>query len=229
MQRKFFLVGLLLSLTTHIAFAVPPEAQTIQQETPEYIMNIRYPDEFSSTQVNEIVAAFIKNRKNNFLKMVSKGDNIPASVTSKNSLYIDYKIPYQSHDALSVLFDTSIYHRGAAHPSPALITFNFIHGKQVKLEEMFTPGSDYLNRLAKLCREALLKKKLPTYDLVNEGTKPEKQNFNTWYFSSSGLVIVFNVYQVAPYFVGPQYVELPRSALADALNGKVAQAVWGSQ
>ncbi|AHE66568.1 hypothetical protein Loa_01012 [Legionella oakridgensis ATCC 33761 = DSM 21215] len=160
--------------------------------------------------------------------MVSKGDNIPASVTSKNSLYIDYKIPYQEHEALSVLFDTSIYYRGAAHPSPALISFNFIHGKQVKLEELFMPDSNYLNRLAKLCQEALMKKKLPTYDLVKEGTKPKKQNFNTWHFSKNGLVIVFNVYQVAPYFVGPQYVELPRSALIDVLNGEIAQAVWGS-
>lgn len=229
MLNYFFRIITIFSLLNLASLAWAAETATIEEEKSDYVIQIKYPKSFASKPVEQVIQTYINKQKSEFLKGIGKDKQVPASVTSKNGLYIDYKIPYQNNQALSLLLDVSTYYRGAAHPLGVLVSFNFIDEHQVALEELFLSKKSYLPLIATYCRNQLIRKDLPSKEMIIAGTEPKKENFNTWYFTRDGLAIVFNGYQVAPYYLGAQTIEVPKSIFAQLLNQGISQAVWGTE
>ncbi|KTC86316.1 DUF3298 and DUF4163 domain-containing protein [Legionella brunensis] len=226
MLRLIWGFVLVLSLTINIVWADVPKTITVKKETSTFDLDIKYPQGFTNKNVDEVVKAFID--KTQSADANPDANDIP-NAQGKNSLYIDYKIEFQNKNALSLLFSISSYSRGAAHPNNVVKSFNFIDGREVTLDDLFKPGSNYLPEIAKLSRAAILEKKISEENWVVTGTNPTQENYRNWYFTADGLAIVFDTYQVAAYVYGPQTVTITKSKLINWLRPEVAKALWGNQ
>jgi hypothetical protein len=118
---------------------------------------------------------------------------------------------------------------GGAHPNPWLVSLNFDleQGRTLELEQMFRPGSGYLETLSRLCREDLAGRNAPE---AETGASPAAENFQVWTMSAKGLTIVFPPYQVAPYSEGVMEVAIPWQKLEGLLQpGSVADDLAGGR
>jgi len=97
--------------------------------------------------------------------------------------------------------------------------FDLSTGKQVSLENVFTPGAHYLDRLSTISRAGLptVIGEFADVSFIEGGTRPEARNFENFFFDDPVLVILFPPYQVAPYAAGPQTLRIPLAELSDIL------------
>jgi len=95
---------------------------------------------------------------------------------------------------------------GGAHPMTGVksLNFNIDTGKNYKLSELFKPESNYIEVLSKLVLEQFKKQELPLFDEY-PGIQPDQD----YYIADKSLVIYFQLYQVAPYYVGFPYAIIP--------------------
>ena len=147
-----------------------------------------------------------------------------------NDLDIGYEVALAQDDLISVEFNVGSYYMGAAHPNTfsTVINYDLKNGKQLKLGDLFKPGSKYLQAIANYCI-ADLKKQANEKGLDNEGIEggaaASPKNYQSWTITRRGVGINFDAYQVGPYAAGPQFVLVPYSALKDVINpdGPVGQ------
>ncbi len=106
---------------------------------------------------------------------------------------------------------------GGAHGMSYFNTFMFdtVTGEHLSLEDLFRPGSAYLETLSSLARE-----KLPSVigeyadeEMIASGTEPAEESFSQFFIGGSTLFILFPPYQVAAYAQGPVTLQLPLSEL----------------
>lgn len=215
-----------LILNSLLAHAITPTV--IKKETANYILDIKYPQGFKSPAVNSTIQDLITSTQKSFMSELSEDAGTPADAPGKTGLNITYSVPYKTKTALSVRFDISIYHKGAAHPSNTVVMKNFINGQEVKLTDLFVPGADYLNPIAVSAKKTITAKKISDEQWINEGTKPTAENYSVWYFTDKGIAIIFNSYQVAAYVYGPQTVEIPLALIANLVKPAITKTVWGN-
>lgn len=225
-MKHIFSIIVSLIFMFNINFANAETPTLIKSETKELILEIKYPQGFAKESINEEIKHLIEQLKK--ANMPEVDANLPADIPGKNGLYIDYKIVYQNERALSLLFTVSAYMRGAAHPNNSLETLNFIDGKKISFAELFKKDTDYLNPIATICKNALMKKDFSNDELIIEGTKPAIENYQNWNFSKEGLVITFKPYQVAAYVYGAQDVLIPKAKLNALMLPEITKAIWGN-
>ena len=111
-----------------------------------------------------------------------------------------------------------------AHPNGYYRTFTFdkATGAEVSLNNLFT-GS-YLQRLSEISRQ-----KLPAViatktgyeanlESIEIGTTANIENFRNFALQGNNLIVIFAPYQVGPYAIGPQFLEIPLTEISDVLN-----------
>ncbi len=144
-----------------------------------------------------------------------------------SDLQIAYSIALAKDDLISIEFSFSSYYAGAAHPNSSSQTLNFdlSNGKQLKLSDLFQPGSKYLQSISTYCVKELTAQAqkqgadaMLDADWIKRGAGAEPDNYQNWTVTRKGLAITFDPYQVAPYAAGPQYVTVPYSALKDIIK-----------
>lgn len=142
-----------------------------------------------------------------------------------SDLGIGYTILLAQDDLVSVQFDIGSYYQGAAHPNSRteVLNYDLKNAKQLKLADLFKPGSKYLQTLSTYCIADLKKQWKEKNaeileDQLKEGTAPTAKNYESWTITKRGLGINFDSYQVAPYAAGPQFVMVPYSALKDLIK-----------
>ena len=174
--------------------------------------------------VTKEVAGFKKNMA------PAEGEEPPPEGSMGSDLTISYEVALAQDDLISVQYVIGSYYQGAAHPNSGsqVINFDLKNGKQLKLSDLFKPGSKYLPAIANYCIADLkkqAKEKGLLDDEINEGASATAQNYHSWTITKRGLGITFDAYQVGPYAAGPQYVLVPYSSLKDLINpeGPVAQ------
>ncbi|HEX6718440.1 MAG TPA: DUF3298 and DUF4163 domain-containing protein [Pyrinomonadaceae bacterium] len=147
-----------------------------------------------------------------------------------SDLNVSYEVALAQDDLVSIKFVVGSYYQGAAHPNTGseVINYDLKNGKQLKLSDLFKPGSKYLQAIATYCI-ADLKKQAKDKGLLEEeiqnGAAASAKNYQSWTITKRGLGITFDAYQVGPYAAGPQYVLVPYSSLKDVINpdGPVGQ------
>ncbi|MFC3909891.1 RsiV family protein [Legionella dresdenensis] len=216
----------LLLVLSGVNFNVYAKTVEVKKETKNLILDIKYPQGFNKP-VDQTIKKLVDSAQKKAVND-SVVDDLPADVPGKNGLYINFQQQFQNQHALSLQFDISYNARGAAHPNNTIKTLNFIDGKEVGLDQLFKPNSGYLAKLAEISRNKFLENKDFDPKWVTEGTEPKIENYKNWYFSQSGLVIVFDTYQVAAYVYGPQTVTVPYAVLKDMLQERVSNLVWGN-
>lgn len=199
---------------------------SIKQETANYIIDIKYPQGFSAPSIDVAIKEFIADTQKSFLNELSEDEDTPADAPGKTGLNVLYSIPYDAKNALSVRFEVSIYHRGAAHPLNNVNVLNFINGEQTSLAALFLSKVDYLHPLARFCAKVISKRGISDSRWINEGTKPTADNYSVWYFSDKGINVVFGTYQVAAYVYGPIDVAVPITLLAPLVKPELLKMLW---
>lgn len=223
---KYFKIALFLCINIY-SFAVQAITPvSIKKETSTYIIDVKYPQGFKNAKMNTVLKDFIEFTQKSFFNELSQEENIAEDISGKSGLNITYSIPYQKNNALSVRFNISIYHRGAAHPLNTVSVLNFINERQVELSELFIAGSDYLTPIAAICNKEITEKNISDAKWITAGTKPVTENYHVWSFAPQGLDIIFDSYQVAAYVYGEQTVSIPLTAVATLIKPALLQTVW---
>ena len=111
-----------------------------------------------------------------------------------------------------------------AHGNTFFKTFTFAtrSGVALALADAFTSRSDYLDKLSQISRARLPVVIGQDFDVafIADGTTPEEENFQNFFFDINMLVILFPPYQVAPYSAGPQTLRIPLSDLSSILKSE---------
>ena len=194
-----------------------------------YEVSAQYP-EFSGSnnpnfeKFNQAARALVATKVAGFKKDVAaEGDEPRPEGSMGSNLNVAYTLILAQDDLVVVKFDIGSYYQGAAHPNSYadVINYDLKNGKQLKLGDLFKPGSKYLQAIADYSI-AELKKEAKAKGLTDEeianGAAPQAKNYERWNIMKKGLGITFDAYQVGPYAAGPQFVMVPYSALKDVIN-----------
>ncbi|MDB5265073.1 MAG: hypothetical protein JWN64_644 [Parcubacteria group bacterium] len=116
-----------------------------------------------------------------------------------------------------------------AHPNTYYHSFTFdtSTGINLAIGNLFVPGANYLTKLSQISRaqlpgiiaerEQVAVSEVPM-DMIEDGTKPVVESFQTFYVEGDNLVIVFSPYAVGPYVLGTVEFPVPLSQLSDILK-----------
>ncbi len=191
-------------------------------ETPSFSIDVEYP-EFKGlgysgdNALNALVATSAEREIDSFKKDASRVSSPPGA--SSSTLSVHYEVREASEAFVSVVFETSAYISGAAHPNDFISTFNYRPdtGKTVSIGDLFVRGKDYLGVLGPMAREKLLGDPqlagVVTSPWLEQGTAPKLDNFSAFSLTPQGLTLYFNPYQVAAYAAGVLSVTIPFSEL----------------
>lgn len=189
----------------------------IEEEIDVYIVNVKYPivegleNKEKEIDLNEKIKNFIREPIINFKSQMEEAELFEEI---KNGFYVDYEVIYLSKDLISIKFSVSEYYSGAAHPSNYILVFNYdiVQDKEIVLEDLFLSESDYLTILSDLTRSILFNRFQDDLGVMQEwietGIEPKEENFESFGIKENSLIIYFKLYQVGPYAIGIQEVEI---------------------
>jgi hypothetical protein len=192
-------------------------------QTPVYTITAQIPNltgnddprvQAFNSELKDIVQKEVDSFKENTLQYAAT-----SPISAGSSLDVRYTLIGQRGDVWSIKFDVSYYYDGAAHPGDYSVPVNYDleHGRDLTLDELFLPGSHYLEAISQYCKSELSKRDI-AFDMFSQGADPTSENYRSWNISDDGLMITFDEYQVAPYAAGPQVVVIPFSELEQLIN-----------
>lgn len=93
-------------------------------------------------------------------------------------------------------------------------------GEPIPVASLFSPDSDWLQRLSEASYEILIQREQfdADDDWLVRGTAPELDNYQVVLPLAEGIEVVFGQYQIGPYVMGISRVLLPYSELSGVLN-----------
>lgn len=181
----------------------------------EYTVNAQYPAILDTNDplalaFNNQMYTLVQNEISAFKVNVLEAPKNPAFAAS--SIDVKYSLVHQTGSIASIKFDFSGYISGAAHPYLYSVTANyhFDQRRSLSLDDLFLPGSNYLEIISKYCIAQLSQRDIG-FDGFSTGAAPTSENYRNWNLTPQGLLITFDAYQVAPGAVGPQMVIVPVS------------------
>ena len=186
------------------------EAFTIIQRSDNYRINISYPA-IGNTVADTELAIWARGQASIFTRGI---EDIPSSFPYE--LTITYTVQNASPRVASVIFIVSTF-MGGVHPEPGLATFvyDLNNGRRLSYSNIFHTMDKLLPFLSQYCRKSLTEQlgEKADKDMIEAGTSENMENFDLFSLDSSGLVVHFAPYQVAPYSDGYQRVRIPLEAL----------------
>jgi hypothetical protein len=189
----------------------------------EYTINAQFPtipgtDDPHALAFNNEIRAHLQPQIDDFKKAVAETPKDPTFAASL--LDVKYNLLFQNNSSASIKFDFQTYISGAAHPYHTITTVNYdlAQSRQVALNELFLPNSNYLDMIANYCLAELQKQPVGFDPVFSAGAEPKPENYEDWNISPNGLVITFDQYQVAPGASGSIPIVMPYSALQAVIN-----------
>ncbi|MBD3181007.1 DUF3298 domain-containing protein [Candidatus Poribacteria bacterium] len=150
----------------------------------------------------------------------------------RSEVYIRYENYLVTASLISIRFSIQTYLYGMAHPDhkTKVLNYNIETAQFIELEDIFKPGTNYLETISQLTIEDLLDQfkealAIAPEDMskrfkewINKGAAPEMKNYRNFLLSRDSLVIVFDPYQVASYADGTRVVKIPYTKLKNIIN-----------
>src|ERR1035437_3370905 len=201
-------------------------------------LSAEYPELSGNTNAagfNQLAKATVMRSLAGFRKDLAGMTAADIKLLGEIGNYIDvgYNVEYADDDQISVNFGEDTF-TGGAHPNHGTftLTYDLKAGRELKLADLFKPGSKYLTTIADYAMRDLKGRKDPdsgenmgiAQDIFEDGAKPTAENYQFWNVTKKGLMITFPPYQVAAYAYGPQTVIIPLSQLKDIARADGALA-----
>jgi len=165
----------------------------------------------SDSLTNEIIDDFLMIVEERALESEGSGE-APLSTLSFN-----YELTYSDQRIFSFYLYFDQYIAISAHPFPFSYSLNYDaqQGEFIQLADLFLPSVDPIAQLETYIDPVLIDRDFG-YTLGTAGdVMAEREN---WNLLPEGLRINFDVYEVAPYAAGPQYVLIPWEDLSGILD-----------
>ena len=201
---------------------------TFEEEGDYYNVTATYPSRISLGNVDAglfahaTIEAFIYKEiatfkeENGVLSFTAEDVEIQRLEERKYELDISY-VTYESDSTKSFVF-VSYADTLGAHPNASYRTFTFNNetGTALTLKNLFS-DQNYLETLSTLARQRLVEdmsllQGVPPEEIdttfIDAGTEPTEENFAWFFLQSETLSIIFPPYQVGPWALGTQTVNL---------------------
>ena len=151
----------------------------------------------------------------------------PQALTNWDDLSVSYQLGLFAGDLLTIDFGFWNYGAGAAHPSSWTKTLNFLLAPSLvlRLEDLFLPGSSYLEAISMHCVSTLLMQTSSDAELqqtrkpwIEKGAGPASANFRNFLIARGGIRFFFDEYSVGPYSDGRREVFISSLTLSALLK-----------
>jgi hypothetical protein len=187
---------------------------TITTETP----TLEGVDDGRVAEFNVVMQLAVKAMVDGFKD--SMKDQPATPIVAGSSFDVKYELLSPPGYVYSIKFNVMGYTDGAAHPYhfSKTVNFNLETGKEITLDELFLPGSNYLQIFSDISKADLSARDIGFDATFFTGAEPTPENYKSWNITADGLLITFDEYQVAAYAAGPQTVMIPYSALKDVID-----------
>lgn len=157
--------------------------------------------------INESIYSYINDFEKEIYLMASsyekdyekyKKEN-PNVIKYKFESFSDYNVTYNQDNYLSIPIFTYSF-TGGAHGISYLKSFNYdlLNKKEIKINDLFKEDVDYKTVIKNFIKKEMVKNP-NSYFLDSEININENQEF---YLDKDGVVIYFQVYDIAPYYMG---------------------------
>ncbi len=213
----------------NIATTTPETVETVFKVAPivsEYSsttytsISLNYPKS-SESELSEIYLT-VRDIKNDFLKAYGgltkeDADRMFISADDPYEIIVNSKIEKSDKTVTYVLY---VYqYTGGAHGGTGVYTFTYDNnGKLLKDTDVFE--TNYLSVVAPMAKDYfyinLDEFKNPS--MIDDGTKPNIDNYRTWYLTNDTVVFIFGQYQVGPYALGIQEYRIDKAKLSSVLK-----------
>lgn len=175
-----------------------------------------FPDATIAADFNSKVEAAMQEISDTVTTAPDSGMSLP------NSANLDFTVAFKSDKFVSIAAQGSEYF-GGAHPNALIFTFNYdlVAKKVLKLADLFTSGSNYLQLLSEFSIAELNSRGLGELGMVEAGAGEDAGNFIFFDVTSAGetgIELIFPPYQVAPYAAGTQIVSVPVTVFESILK-----------
>ena len=173
----------------------------INEEEEKYILKVFMP----VTGINQLD----KKIEDSYQKVIEEFKNETLNLElleneKKFSLNINFN-NYEYENYISFLISYS-YDFGGGHPDKSIITINYNKEENsfVNIDTLISENKNILEVFSRYSYESLKNKKhiLETEDLLREGTAANKDNFKYFIFSKDGIILFFQNYSLASYYLG---------------------------
>ncbi|PIC97883.1 hypothetical protein CSV68_16130 [Sporosarcina sp. P29] len=129
-------------------------------------------------------------------------------------LVTTYEIKNNQRDLFSINLIVYSF-TGGAHGMTYVnsLTFDTKTGRQYNLQDMFKPGSPYVQRISEYIRRHIQQWKTPVLEPFTK-IKPDQD----FYLADTSLVVYFQLYEISPYVAGFPYFPIPLLDLQDIIK-----------
>lgn len=183
---------------------------------------------FTSLKDQEAVDKFAENYNKGYIDEIQPMYKEELErIESKDDIghWYNYEITLQSTPVLYkndilVIESLSYEYTGGAHGISSIhyLNLDLANKSKITFKELFLPNAK--DQLTELIKEQL-KKDLKTDSLDKEGYWSKSiESTNNIRITDTGVCFVYNVYEIAPYAMGPTQVTVPFAKLKDLLNKK---------
>ncbi len=216
-----------LPLYLSVKLVTAPQEET--SDKPVYTAKADVPvlDGSTDERVTKFNNEMAELTRDEIVRFMDNASQVIVPSGSTGSAYIQkFSLLSPPGNIFSIKFEINTYIYQAAHPGThtRVVNYDLEKGEDLSLDQLFRPGSDYLNTIANYCI-ADLKKRPIDFEVNSAGAEPNSQNYGNWNITADGLLITFDEYQVAAYALGPQLVTVPWSELKSIIdpNGPIGQ------
>ena len=190
----------------------------IEEKSDTYNIEVYYPEtKFSKVndEVNKKTVKYI-NEFNEQVKLLSNNNS---------DIKYDLKITFDTYgygDYISYVFHVTSY-IGGAHPNTNIFTINYNEkeDKIITVEDLLKNNPNIVHILSEYTYKELLQNKkiveLKDEGMLKNGTSEKKENFENFAFTNDGVIIFFERYSIAPYYLGEFKVVVPYKILKDVM------------
>jgi hypothetical protein len=216
---------------------------SIEGEYPQFSSN----DQESEAELNSRVSSFVTKAVEGFRSAAIATSDAKLRLredlagASWNSLSVAHRTALLTPDYISIEFVFQTYGAGAAHSNSRTSTLNFaLRPRELRLQDLFKPSTNYLGTLSDYCVEQLHvlqpgrwynpieraeELKVRRDDWILSGAAPVMKNFEKFVFVNEGVMIFFDPYTVGSYAEGRYEVFVPFRVLDPFISDRIKSAL----
>jgi hypothetical protein len=210
-----------------------PDEVHLASDRRHYEINVSYPQVDGSDDV------YVRRLNQRIKELVTANYRWPLTITDEelrrslemhpeptNTVDIIYDVSLASDSMLSIYFAEYSYGIGAAHgvQQSFVLNYDLVAKEELKLSDLFAPGSKYLRFISRYCTEELTRDGHASTPFP-ESLTPVSRNFASWNATPTGIRFNFDQCRVFGCSAPQQEVEIPFSDLKPILSSR-AVSIW---
>jgi hypothetical protein len=195
------------------------EKLNVSEKTDSYTITAIYP-KTNSDSISMNFYNYVNEQISQFKQDTSWIGEVGSASEGALTLDIDYKSENGSL-VQNYIFSTSSY-TGGAHGLQVRKTFSYNKtGQLLSISNLFSNGISGLKTLSALVQKELMKREGADAKWIEDGAGPVEENYTSFVVSDTGVTILFDQYQVAPYSDGPIDIFIPVTDFVKVANPEI--------